>query len=66
MRELEKFTPSIDSRNRKGGDLTDGLRVAMNMLERHCGTKKYRKRVFLITDGEKAVESREKLPLIQD
>jgi hypothetical protein len=36
------------------------------MLERHCGTKKYRKRVFLITDGEKAVESREKLPLIQE
>lgn len=31
----------------------DGLLVAMDMLTRHCGTKKYRKRIFLITDGEK-------------
>ena len=31
----------------------DGLIVAMNMLDKHCGTKKYKKRVFVITDGEK-------------
>lgn len=35
-----------------GGDLIDGLVTAMDMLGRHCGTKKYKKRVFLITDGE--------------
>ena len=27
--------------------------VGMDMLARHCGTKKYKKRIFLITDGEK-------------
>ena len=26
------------------------------MLCRFCGTKKYRKRIFLITDGEKSTE----------
>ena len=25
----------------------------MNMLDKHCGTKKYKKRIFVITDGEK-------------
>lgn len=53
MRELPGFTASFDQRQRKGGDLVDGLQVAIQMLDRHCGTKKYRKRVFLITDGEK-------------
>ena len=45
--ELEK-APS-----QKSGDIMDGLIVAMNMLDKHCGTKKYKKRVFVITDGEK-------------
>ena len=31
----------------------DGLIVGLDMLCRFVGTKKYRKRVFLITDGEK-------------
>ena len=31
----------------------DGLIVATDMIDRHCGTKKYKKRVFVITDGEK-------------
>jgi hypothetical protein len=25
----------------------------MDMLARHCGTKKYKKRIFVISDGEK-------------
>ena len=37
----------------------------MNMLERHCGTKKYKKRVFLITDGEKPIESRAFIPQVE-
>ena len=36
-----------------GGDIMDGLIVGIDELIRHCGTKKYKKRVFLITDGEK-------------
>jgi len=31
----------------------DGLIVAMDELARTCGKKKYKKRIFLITDGEK-------------
>lgn len=33
--------------------MMDGLVVAIDMLMRHCGKKKYKKRIFLITDGEK-------------
>ena len=40
-----------------GGDLIDGLVTALDMIERHCGTKKYKKRVFLITDGETATQT---------
>lgn len=36
-----------------GGDLMDGLIVGIDMMARHCGTRKYKKRVFLITDGER-------------
>ena len=39
--------------SQKSGDIMDGLIVAMNMLDKHCGTKKYKKRIFVITDGEK-------------
>jgi 1,4-dihydroxy-2-naphthoyl-CoA synthase len=35
------------------GDMLDGLIVGLDVLCRFVGTKKYRKRVFLITDGEK-------------
>jgi hypothetical protein len=31
----------------------DGLIVGMDMITRHCGTKKYKRRIFLITDGER-------------
>lgn len=38
----------------------DGLIVAMDMIQKHCGTKKYKKRIFVITDGEKAAKYDEK------
>ena len=38
------------------GDILDALIVGLDMLCRFCGTKKYRKRIFLITDGEKGTE----------
>lgn len=34
----------------------DGLEVALDMLSRYCGTRKYRKRLFLFTDGEQDVD----------
>ena len=35
----------------------DGLIVAIDMLNKFCGTKKYKKRIFLITDGERETKS---------
>ena len=51
FRSVEKLLPEEEEVEQ--GDMVDGLIVAMDMLTRHCGTKKYRKRIFLITDGEK-------------
>jgi hypothetical protein len=31
----------------------DGLIVGMDMIVKFCGTRKYRKRIFLVTDGER-------------
>ena len=35
------------------GDMMDGLIVGLDMLCKFVGSKKYKKRIFLITDGEK-------------
>ena len=35
------------------GDMIDALVVGIDMLTRFVGTKKYKKRIFLVTDGEK-------------
>ena len=51
FRDLETFTAEDDQA--KKGDLLDGLIVAIDMLNSFCGTKKYKKRIFLITDGER-------------
>ena len=51
FRDLETFTAEDDQA--KKGDLLDGLIVAIDMLNTFCGTKKYKKRIFLITDGER-------------
>lgn len=42
-----------ESAQQEKGDILDGLIVGLDMLCRFVGTKKYRKRIFLITDGEK-------------
>lgn len=51
LRNLEGVKP--EAKAQKSGDIMDGLIVALDMLSRHCGTKKYKKRIFVITDGEK-------------
>lgn len=45
----------------------DGLIVGLDMMARHCGTRKYKKRVFLITDGERETnyDSKELKQVIQ-
>ena len=43
----------VEKEHIKKGDIMDGLIVATDMIDRYCGTKKYKKRVFVITDGEK-------------
>lgn len=51
FRDLETYT--AEEEQAKKGDLMDGLIVAIDMLNSFCGTKKYKKRIFLITDGER-------------
>ena len=33
--------------------MIDALEVSLQMLELFCGARKYKKRLFLITDGER-------------
>ena len=35
------------------GTMIDALEVSLQMLDTYCGNRKYRKRLFLITDGER-------------
>ena len=42
-----------------GGTMVEGLCTALDMINTHCGTNKYKKRVFLITDGEHPLQANE-------
>ena len=55
FRDMDEYTAELDPQ--KSGDIMDGMIVALDMLNRFCGTKKYRKRIFLITDGERATKT---------
>ena len=48
-REIDNFEPN---ERPSGGDFIDGLVTAIDLIDKHCANKKYKKRVFLITDGE--------------
>lgn len=50
FRQLEALEP--ENKVHKG-DIMDGLIVAMDMLLQFTGKRKYKRRIFLITDGEK-------------
>ena len=54
LRNLE--TIDAEYVQQPGGDILDGLIVGLDMLCKFIGTKRYRKRVFLITDGNKPVK----------
>ena len=55
FRDMDDYTAELDPQ--KSGDIMDGMIVSLDMLNRFCGTKKYRKRIFLITDGERATKT---------
>lgn len=55
FRDIETFT--AEQEQVKDGDFIDGMIVSLDMLSRHCGTRKYKKRIFLITDGEKQAKT---------
>jgi len=55
FRDLDTFT--AEEEMTKKGDMVDGLIVAIDMLNNFCGTKKYKKRIFLITDGERETKT---------
>ena len=51
FRDMESFT--AEEEPVAGGSMVEALEVSLDMLERFCGNRKYRKRLFMITDGEK-------------
>jgi hypothetical protein len=55
FRDLETYT--AEEEMAKKGDMMDGLIVAIDMINNFCGTKKYKKRIFLITDGERETKA---------
>jgi arginine utilization protein RocB len=55
FRDLDTYT--AEEEMTKKGDMVDGLIVAIDMLNNFCGTKKYKKRIFLITDGERETKT---------
>ena len=55
FRDIETFAPAEEPVQADGGTIMDALEVSLDMLERFCANRKYRKRLFLITDGEKAM-----------
>lgn len=61
LRQLDTIRPS-----RSRADTLDALVVAVHMIGEHCGTKKYNKRLFLITDGNGTSTSMEQIPMIQE
>ena len=54
-RDIGEFQPA--EAPVKGGTMLDAIEVSLDMMDRFCGTKKFRKRLFLITDGEKDANS---------
>jgi hypothetical protein len=55
FRDLETYT--AEEEMAKKGDMMDGLFVAIDMIDNFCGSKKYKKRIFLITDGERETKA---------
>ena len=55
FQRLEELTPELEQH--PNGDLMDGMIVALDMLTRFCGARKYKKRIFVITDGERETKS---------
>lgn len=55
FRDLETYT--AEDEMAKKGDMMDGLIVGIDMINNFCGTKKYKKRIFLITDGERETKA---------
>jgi len=57
LRRVEELAPTKGPGGKKGGDFIDGMLVALDHMAHHTGTKKYKRRVFLITDGEGKAEA---------
>ena len=56
FRDIATYAPEEEPVTSDGGTILDALDVSLDMLERFCGNRKYKKRLFLITDGEKSME----------
>lgn len=53
FRQVQGIQATPTGQQPQGGDMIDALIVGLDVLVSFCGTRKYKKRIFLITDGEK-------------
>ena len=47
-------TPASAASQITGASMLDALQVGIDILTQHCGARKYKKRMFLMTDGERS------------
>lgn len=56
FRQVQGIQATPMNQEPQRGDMVDALIVGLDELIRFCGTRKVRKRIFLITDGEKRAD----------
>ena len=51
VRKVEQLSQATFDNRAIGGDLFSAINYGLNVLNQHCKTKKYNKRMFLFTNG---------------
>jgi len=51
VRQVEMLSRGQFNNTKAGGDIFSTINYAHGILAKHCGTKKYSKRIFLFTNG---------------
>lgn len=51
VRQIQELSQTKLENEKKGGDIFQALKYAVENMNEHCGKKKYNKRIFLFTNG---------------
>ena len=60
-----RFCNEVTTTNSRA-DLLDALVLGMHLINEKCGTKKYNRRIFILTDGNSTCDNDDQLPDIVD